>query len=167
MFNESAFGRTSFCIWCEPSKFFLSVLTFNANNICTCAISSTFPEQFYNGFNRGQIISLPSPLLIPAGAFPPVESGNTLSCPGIALLCQVRFCFPMKGIPWSDLGVRFVTFPLFNCLCTPRRCEDRQLLSRHNIDTARWLSRRRPLLLICPDRPRSTWMIAGVTSQIR
>lgn len=89
------------------------------------------------------------------------------SCPGIALLCQVRFCFLMKGIPWSDLGVRLVTFPPFNCLCTPKRCEDRQLLSRHNIDTARWLSRHGPLLLICPDRPCTTWMIAGVTSQIR
>lgn len=46
------------------------------------------------------------------------------SCPGLALLCQVRFCFFLKGIPWSDLGVRFVTLPLFNCLCTHRRCED-------------------------------------------
>lgn len=89
------------------------------------------------------------------------------SCPGLALLCQVRFYFFLKGIPWSDSGVRFVTLPLFNCLCTPRRCEDRRLLSRHNIDTVRWLSRHKPLLLICPDRPCSTWMIAGVTSQIR
>lgn len=97
----------------------------------------------------------------------PLPFDAIYSCPGIALLCQVRFCFLMKGIPWSDLGVRLVTFPLFNCLCTLRRCEDRQLLSRHNIDTARWLSRHEPLLLICPDRPHSTWMIAGVTSQIR
>lgn len=59
------------------------------------------------------------------------------SCPGLALLCQVRFYFFLKGIPWSDSGVRFVTLPLFNCLCTLRRCEDRRLLSRHNIDTVR------------------------------
>lgn len=89
------------------------------------------------------------------------------SCPGLALLCQVRFYFFLKGIPWSDSGVRFVTLLLFNCLCTRRRCEDGRLLSRHNIDTVRWLSRHKPLLLICPDRPCSTWMIAGVTSQIR
>lgn len=58
-------------------------------------------------------------------------------------------------------------FPLFNCLCTLQRCEDGWLLSRHNIDTVRWLSRHKPLYVIDCDRPCSAWMIAGVTSQIR